>query len=442
MSLRTRLLTAIFLALLISFSAGASVAVWQARHSVTAEQNAALDNAMQSLAAAVGNLQEGAGQAAELGRIVHAFDGSRHVQAEWVRADGAVAVTSRPAPAPPTPDWLMALIAPKLKPMVLSVAGGAARLRLQSAPLNEAAERWAELRGRIAGFAFFFAAASILCSVIAARALRPLTVLAQGMALVGRGETALAVAAAGPPEIAGLARAFNAMAVSLRDAETRARRLERQIATIAEEERAEIARDLHDEVGPLLFAITTYAASIGRQMQIGETAPVPGQLDAIRQAVAQLQLQVRDMLGRLTPSGAEPADLAAALAGLVGFWRGIRPQTRFTLTVDAALGGLPEAGRDCLFRAAQEGISNAVRHGDAQHIEVTTTRLDGAIVLRVSDDGTGGAELAGGLGLAGMRARAASLGGMVEIRRPSGWEVSVHLPDRTHAPSGAMSCAS
>ena len=442
MSLRTRLLTAIFLALLISFSAGAGLAVWQARRSVTAEQIAALDNAMQGLAAAVGNLPDGAGQAAELGRIVRALDGSRHVQAEWVRADGIVAVASTPAPAPPTPDWLLALIAPKLKPVTLTLGAGAIRLRLQSAPLNEAAERWAELRARIAGFAFFFAAASILCSVIAARALRPLTVLAQGMALVGRGETALAVAASGPPEIAGLACAFNAMAISLREAETRARRLERQIATIAEEERSEIARDLHDEVGPLLFAITAYAASIGRQMQIGETGPVGGQLDAIREAVAQLQLQVRDMLGRLSSATAVPADLASALAGLVGFWRGIRPQTRFTLTVDAALGTLPEALRECLFRASQEAISNAIRHGDAQHVEVTVARRDGAVVLRVADDGAGGAEMAGGLGLPGMRARAASLSGIVEIRRHSGWDVSVYLPIAAQALHGAAPCAS
>jgi two-component system sensor histidine kinase UhpB len=442
MSLQTRLLTSIFLALLISFTAGAGLALWQARQSVQAEQVAALANARQSVLAAFAGLPAGAGQAPELARIVGAFDGNRHVRAEWLDRDGAPLAASRPAASPATPSWLLALIVPRLEPVLVPVSRADAgwRVRLSSAPLNEAAERWMEWRARIAGFAVFFVTASILCSLTAARGLQPLTSLAQAMERVGRGETAPALAADGPADIAALARAFNAMAASLHAAETRNRRLERQIATIAEEERAEIARDLHDEVGPLLFAINAYAAAIGRQVQMGETEPVAGQLNAIRQAVGGLQHQVRDMLGRLTTGEAEAADLASALDGLIGFWRGVRPQTRFSLVVRAALDDLPDAARDCLFRAAQEGISNAVRHGDPGKVGVTVTgQGDGGILLRVTDDGAGGAEREGGLGLAGMRARAASLSGAVTIGRGRGWDVAVSLPTATAQPIGAVS---
>jgi signal transduction histidine kinase len=88
---------------------------------------------------------------------------------------------------------------------------------------------------------------------------------------------------------------------------------------------------------------------------------------------------------------------------------------------------LPDAVRECLYRAAQEGISNAVRHGAARHVTVDGDCRDGWVVMQISDDGTGGAEKTG-LGLAGMRTRAAALGGGVAIDRGTGWRVTVKLP--------------
>jgi two-component system, NarL family, sensor histidine kinase UhpB len=429
MSLRTRLLTAIFMALLISFSLGTALAVWEAARSVHAEQEAALLNARQSTAAAMANLPEG--QAGEDGmrRLVSAFDGSRHLQALLLGPDGARLAESQPAPAPATPAFLLTLIAPTLKPVSLPVKGqgGVVQFRLVSEPLNEAAERWSELRARIAGFGFFFILAAILCSLTATRSLRPLTQLSHGMARIGRGETAPALPQAGPSETAALARAFNTMADALRAAQSRNRKLERQITTIAEEERAEIARGLHDEVGPLLFAINTFAAAIGRQVRTNDMAPVAGQLDSIQQAVSRLQLQVRDMLGRLVQSEVAPADLASAVQELTTFWRSLRPEIIFTVAIDVPSQTLTESARECLFRAAQEGISNAVRHGNPGRITLAAQSANGWTTLRIADDGRGGPEGAG-MGLPGMRARAAALGGHVTIEKSPGWTVIISIP--------------
>ena len=431
MSLRNRLLSAILLALLISFTIGASLAVWQARHGVQAEQSAALGNARQNALAALADLPGTAEQAAGLRRIVSAFDGNRHIAASLVAEGGAILAFSKPEPAPETPVWLRRFIVPNAKPVTLPVPGGAA-LRLESAPLNEAAERWGELRGRVASFAAFFLLSAVLCSVTATRSLRPLTLLAQGMARVGRGENAPALPVFGPVETAALAQAFNGMAAALRTAQVQNRHLSQRIVVIAQEERAGIARDLHDEIGPLLFAINTFAAVIGRQVDTGDLAPVHGQLDAIQQAVARLQGGVRDMLGRLREGDVAAADLETALTELLAFWRSIRPETRFSLAFAGLDDGLDDAARDCLFRAAQEGISNAIRHGDAKTVELAVTLQEGAADLRVCDDGAGGQE-GPGSGLPGMRARVAALGGRVGILRKPGWEVAVHLPAREAA---------
>ena len=432
MSLRTRLLAAIFLALLISFSVGAGLAVWHATRSVHHELATALAHARQGTLASLSELQSGPAGEAELRRMVAAFDASRHVRVELLTPDGAVRAASLPVAEPRPPAWFLRLVAPTLPPELAPVSGvpGIAALRLAADPANEAGERWSELREWLTGFAVFFLVAALLCSFIVTRSLRPLTGLALGFARVGRGEHDAVLAEIGPPEIATLARAFNDMAASLRAVEAANRRLSRQIVTIADEERAEIARDLHDEIGPLLFAITAFATSIGRHVETGALAAVPAQLASIQDAAARMQREVRDMLCRLHeggPEGAAPVDLTASLADLIEFWRGVRPETAFVLEVNLPAAPLPAAMRECLFRVAQEGISNAVRHGRPQRVLLRALVAEGQAVVAVHDDGAGGEE-APGLGLAGMRARAASLGGRVDIVRGAGWTVTVRLP--------------
>jgi two-component system sensor histidine kinase UhpB len=431
MSLQTRLLAAILLAMLIGFSVGAGLAAWQAARTVHDELAASLVNARQSTSAALGNLQAGAAGAADLRRIMEAYDSSRHIQAALLGPGGQVLAVSRPEGAPAPPGWFLRLVAPSLPPVIEAVRGtpGIVALRLQADPASEAGERWTELRARVASFAIFFVLAGALCSLTVTHSLRPLHLLAQGLARVGRGERQAAMPEAGPPEIAALAKAFNVMAAALRAAEAQNRRLSQQVLTIAEEERADIARDLHDEIGPLLFAVTTFSAAIGRQVQTGDLASVPASLQAIQDAAARMQRDVREMLSRLHES-APPPDLADALHDIADFWRSVRAEIEFAETVMLPEAALSAPLRECLARAAQEAISNAVRHGNPSRVEARIAVEHGDVLLTVRDDGAGGPE-GPGLGLPGMRARAAALGGSVTVTRGAGWTVTVRVPLET-----------
>jgi signal transduction histidine kinase len=109
----------------------------------------------------------------------------------------------------------------------------------------------------------------------------------------------------------------------------------------------------------------------------------------------------------------------------------VRPETEFSAEIAVAQALLPDAVSECLFRAAQEGVSNAVRHGRPGRVWLRASMEDGMAVLTVQDDGAGGRDdgrEGPGLGLAGMRARAASLGGQVEVQPAPGWRVTVRVP--------------
>lgn len=422
MSLRARLMAAILLALVVSFGAGAGLSVWRAARSVRVELAAAVESARRGAAAAL----EGAASDDEARRVVDSFDGSRHVRAQWADASGAVSAASRPGAGAPPPSWFLAIAAPALPEA--SIPAGTGSLRLIPDPANEAEERWRDLQEQVGLLALFSCVAAALCAATVTAGLRPLNALSQGLARLGRGEPDVRIARGGPPEVADLAEAFNRLAESVRKANVQNASLQTQMATIAEEERTEIARDLHDEFGPLLFAIAAFAATIGRLAQDGDAASIPPRVRAIQDATAALQRQVRDMLGRLHEAEPEPADLESSLEGLIEFWRAVRPGTSFALETALDAGALGDAARETLFRAAQEAISNAVRHGRPSEVHVSAATSDGRAILRVRDDGAGGDPGDAGFGLPGMRARAAALGGRVDIERGRGWTVAVTLP--------------
>jgi two-component system sensor histidine kinase UhpB len=188
-------------------------------------------------------------------------------------------------------------------------------------------------------------------------------------------------------------------------------------------------------VGPHLFAITTFAATIGRRLPDDET-DARSQLQAIQGSTAAVQRVVREMLGRLHESAATPASLETSLLALLNFWRGVRPDIAFAFHCNLDEAILTEPMHTMFFRIAQESVSNAVRHGRPSQVSLTLAVAGSDPYLEITNDGAGGLE-GSGFGLLGMRKRAADLGGTIEITQTPGWTVTAKLPAAILPPSRA-----
>jgi two-component system sensor histidine kinase UhpB len=375
---------------------------------------------------------------ADLNRLVQAFDGDRHLRATLLDAAGhALATSTLPRPVQPAPGWFVRLVAPNLPPerLPVEVEAGSRVVVLEAEPLNEAGEVWTQLRDSLAVLALFCVLSAVLVSLVVSRALQPLKQVSMALAAVGSGKYAVRLPQPGTSELAGLTQGFNAMVTRLGQAEAQNRRLHEQLVTMQEEERADLARDLHDEVGPFLFTVALDAATIEQATATGQHAAIPERALAIREAVSHMQRHVRAMLGRLRPASPVEVGLAPALGNLVAFWQARRSTVAFTLKVAADEAVLDEATKAVIYRVAQEGLSNAVRHGRPNRIEVAVTSgEDGSVVVCVSDDGIGMTDAnEPGFGLAGMRERVTALGGSLHIAsRPggTGLAVTARLPCR------------
>ncbi len=192
-----------------------------------------------------------------------------------------------------------------------------------------------------------------------------------------------------------------------------------QLMTAQEDERRRLALDLHDGVGQTLTALTLTLDAAESLLWAGEQAPPQHARDALRRAqelaVAALE-ETRDLSFRLRPVRIAESGLAASLVEL-----GRTAGGSVAVTVDESLrrvGVLPPLHELEVHRIAQEALSNALRHAQAGRIEIRLLDEGNHLRLEVEDDGVGidlGRTQLSGLGLPGMRERAAMIGGTLTI---------------------------
>lgn len=447
MSLRLRVVFAITAVLLLVAGAAVALLGWQARLSLTAEMAAALDQGQRTAASAFEDLPRSDHAPRDLAQLVGAFDGARHLTAAVEDAHGRTVLASRPATAGPAPRWFARLlVTPTAARRIAVPAAGYGALVLRPAYGEDLAAFWDEFAALAAALAAALILVTALVWLTLGRALRPLTHLSRAFDAIGSGDLDARVDETGPPELASLAGGVNAMASRLAAAQDRADTLEAQLLTLQEEERADLARDLHDEVGPLLFAASVDAASAHDLIGAGRTAEAQARVLAIGEAVGGMRRLVRDILGRLRPTELADLGLGPAVEALVAFWRARHPDIAFDLALPADAEAIAPALRETCYRIVQEGLSNAVRHARAGAITVElVAETGGGATCVIADDGegAGGAEAvpAPGRGLKGMAERVRAVGGVLDIVQAEGrgWRVRAGLPGPVGETEGAKS---
>lgn len=201
-----------------------------------------------------------------------------------------------------------------------------------------------------------------------------------------------------------------------------------QTVTLLEEERRRIARELHDEAGQVLIGIKLNLQVLERQ--------IPAELDHLRQEANRLRQHVNDSTAQLKtiartlrPPILDQLGLDVALRNLVNDYQ-THHGLRIYFTAAEPLQRPPSVVETACYRIAQEALTNIFRHADATTVWVELAYAPNQMTLRLRDDGCGfSLEEKGqaGLGLLGMRERAAMLGGQLTIESAPGTGTTVHL---------------
>lgn len=190
--------------------------------------------------------------------------------------------------------------------------------------------------------------------------------------------------------------------------------LARHLQTVREDERAHLARELHDELGALLTAAKLDVARIRRMT--GAAAPEIGErLGHMSELLDQGIALKRRIIEDLRPSALANLGLIPALEILA---REFAQRSGLQLHLELAEVAAGEAGRLALYRLVQEALTNVLRHARAGRVDVVLSEAEGWLRLSIQDDGQGftpEAVGAGHHGLLGMRYRIESLGGTLQL---------------------------
>ncbi|WP_407151324.1 histidine kinase [Bradyrhizobium sp. ORS 86] len=431
LSLRARINLLLALILLIGLGVNIARLVLEAGPRVQAEDQSTIRLAREFVGTIVAGLKEAPDPGARLDQIVQDLSRLRHVSI--TRQDEATTKASKPAeqasdPRAP-PAWFVALVHPEQTSVrvPISIRGEAQSLLITSHPDDEIAEIWDGIVTQVEVGSAIAVALFLVTMLVVGRALAPLEGLSKAMTSIEAGFYDVRVEPGGSPELAAICSKLNHLAATLGEAVEGKRRLAERAVSLQDSERKEIARELHDEFGPYLFALRAHAGALMRLSEVDKPDPVALRKhgNAILEQVNALQQFTRRILERLRPAGLAELGLRDALGALVRLWSETHPEVEIESSVSSALGDTGETADLTIYRIVQEALTNVFRHAGATAISITvepaerqTGVRDSRVcaLVRVSDNGRGlRADYRLGRGLTGMRERILALGGTLNV---------------------------
>lgn len=342
------------------------------------------------------------------------------------------------------PDWFSALITPT--PSVQAIEFPDGKLVVRANATRAEIDAWDYVVTLALGALGFLLVVNAMVFWLVGRAVRPFGQIVQALNQLQGGRFDAALPPLAGTEAAAIGAAFNRMVRELQghiETERRAVRAELQLSDSRdltqwidkhiEAERRLIARELHDELGQSVTAMRSMALSIATRVHsFDPQAEQAARL--IADESSRLYDAMHGIIPRLTPLVLDNFGLAEALNDLVERTQRTHADVQIALKVELA-DAVPGADASlALYRAAQEGITNALRHGNARHLRLTLQSHAGDVTLELVDDGNGlppgDPQRGGHYGLRWLAERVEGLGGALAFERalPRGVRLQVRLP--------------
>jgi two-component system sensor histidine kinase UhpB len=430
----------LLLALVLSLGLSINIArlVLEAAPRVQAEDQSVIRLARQFVETIVAGLNEAPDPDARLNQIVGDLNRLRHVsitrQDAAVEKSGTADRADENDDARSPPAWFVALVHPEKTAVrvPISINGKPESLVITSHPNDEMAEIWDGIVTQLAIGSAIGIALLLITMMVVGRALAPLQALSRAMTDIEAGFYDVRVEPGGAPELAAICSKLNRVTATLGHTMEEKRRLAERAVSLQDLERKEIARELHDEFGPYLFALRAHASALMRLSDVRERnmEALRKHGSAILEQVNALQQFNRRILEKLRPVGLAELGLREALGALLRLWGESNPAVAIETRISSSLGETGETADLTIYRIVQEALTNVFRHACATAVNVTIEPAErpsgmrgsrGCARVRIRDNGRGlGPDHKLGLGLIGMRERILALGGTLTVASGDG----------------------
>ncbi len=428
MSLQLKLNLMIACLLFVLLSASAFFVVKNSSENVRAEVASTTNLALHLLDAEILHYSSDFGwiNSAENASIfrLQSLNNIRHLRIDFYDINGKLRETNRnkqqklDATAPP--DWFtnaMSLsgsdMQKKTRNIILS-GRYVGELVVTPDPSYEIAEVWDDTIGLLGLAAIFFVSINLLVYFAVKYTFKPVDRILEALTEMEQGRFSSRLPDFKPIELNAIGQKFNAMADTLQSSTQNNHRLTQQIIRLQEDERKNLARDIHDEIGQYLTAINVDASVIlnGRKLSVAKESA-----KAISSVTRQMMDIVHDILQRLRPRALDELGLSLALGELIHHWRQRCRNVNIIQNIASNIDSIDEAVSITAYRVVQECLTNIAKHAKALRVTINVQQNEQFIFLHIEDNGVGfdPTIAAQGFGLAGMKERIQGLMGEMRI---------------------------
>jgi two-component system, NarL family, sensor histidine kinase UhpB len=308
-------------------------------------------------------------------------------------------------------------------------------LRVESDDASLWQRQWRSVRELLALTAVMLLALDLLAFWVIGRALRPAATIVAAVEQLGEGSHDVRLPVLRPREFGLIGNGINRLAQRLADSHAARAALTTRLIRVQEDERRELAHELHEEFGQCVSALGAISATLSQSVIAGEQL-TEADVMPLESAVEQMLQSLRNLLQRMSQPPLEGQGLRSALADLVTAWQiRVRHGPRIEFDADAGTDAVPNNEYAlCLYRVVQECLNNIARHAPGSRLARVSIRQKALkLCLRVSNDldelMQQRAVPGSGMGLALLGERVRSLSGSFSIEVSAGeFAVNAELP--------------
>jgi len=438
MSLKFRLLLIVSLILLINFMAAGYFMVNNARQALESEMASSTQLAKGLLINALPTLRFSNDLSERLTLIVDSVRDTRHIRAWFEDMHGQPLIGHEDFTGfinkPDAPNWFIKLMEPEavaFRRLITKGSKSFGYLVVEADPSDEVTEVWQDVQVLFQLGLFFLSLILVLVYMALRQGLRPLNELDDALGSLEKGDFSARVDTTAVKELNHIQVRFNHMAGVLEKTMAENHALAGNMLRVQETERRDLARELHDEVGPCLFGIRVDLAEIERVADENNLPNVNQKVESVKTITTHIQSLVRKMLSRLRPMTLDDLGLTDALKDMLHNLRDRQPEIDWEWHFVGDLDDVPDPITVTIYRLVQECTTNCVRHAQASHVMVEVRLEREGVKVAVTDDGKGlSKDLVRGFGLIGMRERVSALGGRIafDTEEGKGLQVRALIP--------------
>lgn len=295
-------------------------------------------------------------------------------------------------------------------------------------PIYEYAEIWQQIKVGLWIIGAFLILINIVVLILFSHMIKPINKIIEGFEKLEAGNYKSKINRSNILELDIIGKKFNSMINNLRQSNDKIHKLSQNLINVQEQEKSELARDLHDELGQSLTALQAEAASISKSTKKSSRDDA---IFNVIQLSKNMMLSTREIIKKLNLGLIEDLGLESALIELFENWKRRFKGVKFEYKIeDKALRKITKQETAHLYRIFQEALTNIAKHSEPKNIKITVKSLDRGNKTRIliSNDGIKSNLVNNeGLGLIGIAERVDQINGSLEVIKKKFFKIIIKM---------------